>query len=80
MIFVTKRLTHFSLSFISSYDSGFVIFNFMRLWDGYRLIRWFSTVSHNPRELVVIIINDISMIFLCIYDLVRKQWSCGRTF
>lgn len=42
-----KWSTHFSLWFISSCDCGFFVFNFMRLWDGHRLIRWFSTVRNN---------------------------------
>lgn len=33
--------------YLFSYDGGFFVFNFMRLWDGHRLIRWFSTVSNN---------------------------------
>uniref|UniRef100_A0A0E0LZF6 Ubiquitin-like protease family profile domain-containing protein n=1 Tax=Oryza punctata TaxID=4537 RepID=A0A0E0LZF6_ORYPU len=34
----------------NSYDSGFFVFNFMRLWDGHRLIRWFSTETKELRK------------------------------
>ncbi|XP_037482949.1 uncharacterized protein LOC119361889 [Triticum dicoccoides] len=32
----------------NSYDSGFFVFNFMRLWDGHQLAQWFPI---EPREL-----------------------------
>ncbi|XP_051213060.1 uncharacterized protein [Lolium perenne] len=31
-------------------DSGFFVFNFMRLWDGYQLVRWFPTESRELRK------------------------------
>uniref|UniRef100_A0A0E0EQG2 Ubiquitin-like protease family profile domain-containing protein n=1 Tax=Oryza meridionalis TaxID=40149 RepID=A0A0E0EQG2_9ORYZ len=34
----------------NSYDCGFFVFNFMRLWDGRRLIRWFSTETKELRK------------------------------
>ncbi|XP_044329847.1 uncharacterized protein [Triticum aestivum] len=34
----------------NSYDSGFFVFNFMRLWDGHRLARWFPTESRELRK------------------------------
>uniref|UniRef100_A0A0E0B0Z5 Ubiquitin-like protease family profile domain-containing protein n=1 Tax=Oryza glumipatula TaxID=40148 RepID=A0A0E0B0Z5_9ORYZ len=34
----------------NSYDCGFFVFNFMRLWDGHRLIRWFSTETKELRK------------------------------
>lgn len=31
-------------------DSGFFVFNFMRLWDGHQLVRWFPIESRESRK------------------------------
>ncbi|XP_048554224.1 uncharacterized protein LOC125535220 [Triticum urartu] len=40
-------------------DSGFFVFNFMRLWDGHQLVRWFPTESRELRK------DFLAYILLC---------------
>ncbi|XP_044460061.1 uncharacterized protein [Triticum aestivum] len=43
----------------NSYDSGFFVFNFMRLWDGRQLVRWFPFESKEMRK------DFLAYILLC---------------
>uniref|UniRef100_A0A0E0QPC2 Ubiquitin-like protease family profile domain-containing protein n=1 Tax=Oryza rufipogon TaxID=4529 RepID=A0A0E0QPC2_ORYRU len=60
----------------NSCDCGFFVFNFMRLWDGHRLIRWFSTETKELRKnflaYILSSLDDHSVLPTNVSELIKK--------